>query len=91
MKFDDRCVHADFNAASAETRRASHSMIANYDEEFSKSSHSLTFIYKKQKLFQQANVKVIQSMEKHVPAFIFCAIVRAPASSALDHFGTSRF
>uniref|UniRef100_A0A915J9Z6 Secreted protein n=1 Tax=Romanomermis culicivorax TaxID=13658 RepID=A0A915J9Z6_ROMCU len=31
----------------------------------------------------------MQSREWHVPASVFGAVVWAPASSALDHFGTS--
>uniref|UniRef100_A0A915L7K0 Tudor domain-containing protein n=1 Tax=Romanomermis culicivorax TaxID=13658 RepID=A0A915L7K0_ROMCU len=43
------------------------------------------------RLSNKTNVKVVQSTERHVPASIFGAVVWAPASSALDHFGTSRF
>uniref|UniRef100_A0A915KTR4 Uncharacterized protein n=1 Tax=Romanomermis culicivorax TaxID=13658 RepID=A0A915KTR4_ROMCU len=34
--------------------------------------------------------QIMQSMERHVPVSIFVAIVWAPASSAMDRFGTSR-
>uniref|UniRef100_A0A915KBP7 Uncharacterized protein n=1 Tax=Romanomermis culicivorax TaxID=13658 RepID=A0A915KBP7_ROMCU len=39
----------------------------------------------------QTNVVLIQSTEKHVPSSIFGAVVWAPASSALDYFGTTSF